>query len=161
MRHLLVVTSLLVAVALPARAQSATRTPSVPGAHLAAETVVKRLASADLRALLEEAGFAIESVQGDTLVIGRDDDLRLAVNLTNDGQLVHVWVAFTGTKATLEFVNDWNRESLLSRAYLDEDGDPTIETELDIEGGVTGARIRDYLRTTRKIVGEFASKLPY
>ena len=159
MRRLVVLVTLLLAVARAACAQQNVA-PSAPGAHLASEAVVKRLAGADLRALLVEAGYAIDSIASDTLVLVRLDDVRLAVALTNDGQLVHAQAAFIETKATLRTMNDWNRDNLLSRAYLDDDGDPTIETEIDIEGGVTGARLRDWLRTTRQVIAEFMAKLP-
>lgn len=48
---------------------------------------------------------------------------------------------FTGKKITLNRINEWNRAMKFSRAYLDGDGDPTLSSELDFEGGVTSDTI--------------------
>ncbi|SDF51902.1 Putative sensory transduction regulator [Thermus arciformis] len=53
-------------------------------------------------------------------------------------------------------INEWNREKLFSRAYLDEDGDPVVEADLDLEGGVTDGAIREFLETFRETLEAFA-----
>ena len=52
-------------------------------------------------------------------------------------------------------LNGWNREKLFSRAYLDEDGDPVLEADLDLEGGVTNEAIRAFLENFRDSMREF------
>lgn len=42
-------------------------------------------------------------------------------------------------------VNDWNRTSRFGRAYVDETGDPAIELDLLLAGGVTAQTIREYI----------------
>ncbi|WP_024119306.1 YbjN domain-containing protein [Thermus thermophilus] len=47
------------------------------------------------------------------------------------------------------------RSKLFSRAYLDEDGDPVLEADLDLEGGVTNGAIRALLENFRDSMREF------
>jgi hypothetical protein len=56
---------------------------------------------------------------------------------------------------TLQQVNEWNRTKRYSRAYLDSDGDPVIELDLDLAGGVTVARVKDFVQTARVSVAAF------
>lgn len=57
--------------------------------------------------------------------------------------------AFNDGSATPEKVNAWNRTKRYSRTYLDDDGDPHLELDLDLEGGVTRERIVNFLLTCR------------
>ncbi|MCS7218328.1 MAG: YbjN domain-containing protein [Thermus sp.] len=50
-------------------------------------------------------------------------------------------------KLPLERINEWNRRYRFSRSYLDEDGDPVLEADLDLTGGVADAAIRNFLQT--------------
>jgi len=45
--------------------------------------------------------------------------------------------------------NDWNREHRLSRAYLDTDNDPVLESDLGAEGGLSEERVRAFITTFR------------
>lgn len=46
---------------------------------------------------------------------------------------------------SLVSINDWNRLSRFGRAYVDETGDPAIELDLLLTGGVTAQTIREYI----------------
>jgi hypothetical protein len=50
----------------------------------------------------------------------------------------------------LKDVNEWNRTKRYSRSYLDEEGDPFLELDLDLAGGVLKERIVDFLSTCRQ-----------
>ena len=45
----------------------------------------------------------------------------------------------------LAAVNDWNADSRFGRAYIDEAGDPVIELDLLLSGGVTAQTVKDYI----------------
>jgi len=53
------------------------------------------------------------------------------------------WAA--GSEISLSAINDWNRRSRFGRAYVDETGDPAIELDLLLLGGVTAQTIREYI----------------
>ena len=128
------------------------------GASLAPAAVVAALTVPALVAVLHEQGATIEGTLGDTLVLVRHAGRRIAFQLVNDGQIVHA--AFEAVRgAPAEAVNAWNRETLLARAWVDGAGRARGEADLDLEGGVTGARLRDHLRTVLAMSTEFRRRL--
>ena len=53
------------------------------------------------------------------------------------------WAA--DTAVSLFAINDWNRRSRFGRAYVDETGDPAIELDLLLTGGVTAQTLKEYI----------------
>jgi len=53
------------------------------------------------------------------------------------------WI--TEVDVTLAMINDWNSGSRFGRAYMDDSGDPVIELDLLMVGGVTADTIREYI----------------
>jgi len=49
------------------------------------------------------------------------------------------------TQVSLSEVNDWNSRSRFGRAYVDEMGDPTVELDLLLIGGVTAQTLEEYI----------------
>lgn len=58
-----------------------------------------------------------------------------------------LFYAAWSTETPFEFsvVNDWNRRARFGRAYVDEQGDPVIELDLLLSGGVTLETIKAYI----------------
>ena len=48
-------------------------------------------------------------------------------------------------ETSLSGINHWNRTSRFGRAYVDEMGDPAIELDLLVSGGVTAQTIHEYI----------------
>lgn len=152
----------LLALAAGTAAGQAPLVPQVEAAHtgtsLAPSAIVSALTVPALVAVLHEQGAAVEGTMGDTLVLVRHAGRRIAFQLVNDGQIVHA--AFEAVRgAAPGAVNAWNRETLLARAWIDAAGRARGEADLDLEGGVTGARLRDHLRTVLAMAGEFRRRL--
>ena len=63
----------------------------------------------------------------------------------------------TDNPPSLELVNEWNREKRFSRAYLDEEGDPVLEADLDLAGGVADGAIRAFLDLFEENLRAFAA----
>jgi hypothetical protein len=59
-------------------------------------------------------------------------------------------------RPTLERINAWNREKRFSRAFLD-DGDPVLESDLGLTGGVTRETVVSFLKTFEVSLSEFAT----
>jgi hypothetical protein len=129
------------------------------GAALAPGAVLTALTVPALVAVLTEQGVTVEGTAGDTVAIARHGDQRLVFQLMNDGQIVRVAFSARGRQVPATAVNAWNRRTILSRAWVDEAGMATCESELDLEGGVTGARLRDFVRTTLLIAPEFGRRM--
>ncbi|MGF1656078.1 MAG: YbjN domain-containing protein [Verrucomicrobiales bacterium] len=59
---------------------------------------------------------------------------------------IQLYAGFTDSSANLETVNEWNKNRRFSRSYLDNDGDPIIEADLDFDGGVTREGVRKFIQ---------------
>ncbi|MDR1037377.1 MAG: YbjN domain-containing protein [Deltaproteobacteria bacterium] len=80
------------------------------------------------------------------------DGLVSTISFNNDNMLLAFYTASADTFSSLEEMNQWNRSHRLSRAYIDEDGDPCLESDLDFEGGILEDRIKDWLASVQRSV---------
>jgi hypothetical protein len=129
-----------------------------------APKVVTSLTPGEMEAILKEAGYRYERVEKDAKVFF---SLRMgglkAVLLLMDckggrcGSLQLAAAFSMRNPPTLERINAWNQEKRFSRAYLDKDGDPVLESELDLEGGVTQQAIISFLETFEISLSLFAT----
>ena len=49
------------------------------------------------------------------------------------------------TRSTLRKVNEGDRDGRWSKAYLDNDGDGVLESDFDIEPGVTRKQVQEWI----------------
>lgn len=133
----------LLAAALLATAHAAVEVRAA-----AIDDVVDTVSIEELAELMEGEGYAVE-VNNETFLQWKVDGYRCQVFVADDSQAVQFHVSFSDGNATLKKVNHWNATKRFSRTYLDEDGDPHLELDLDLAGGVTQERIVDYLRTCK------------
>lgn len=56
-------------------------------------------------------------------------------------------------------MSDWNREMRFGKAYLDLDGHPTIEMNVNLSKGVSRANLDETLDWWREVMGQFAEFL--
>jgi len=60
------------------------------------------------------------------------------------------------TALSLERINEWNRSQRFGRAYLDKEGDPVLEMDLDLDdGGLSAALFVDNLEFWNAVIGKF------
>ena len=107
---------------------------------------------ANLSAALEERGIPNS--------VDEDGDYRLNIDghvtyLIISKQALTLYGAWTGSDTDLNEINQWNLERRFSRAYLDEDGDPTLESDLDFEGGVCFSTITTFIATYEGSLDDF------
>jgi hypothetical protein len=75
---------------------------------------------------------------------------------------VQLYAGFSmGKKTALEKINEWNRDRRFGRAYLDGEGDPVVEYDLDLEGGVSKGAIEEWVRTFQSIAEAYASHVGF
>jgi len=101
-----------------------------------------------MKTILKDEGYAV-SIDDDGDLEWKIEGFRTYLLISDDGEYIQFQTSFEDTEATMETVNAWNQSKRYSRSYLDDDGDPILELDLDLEGGVTHARIVDYLKTCR------------
>lgn len=110
--------------------------------------VVTAMTSEELGKLMSDEGYSV-TIEPNGVVTWDVEGLQTQVVTADNHESLLFHAAFKGGNATLRKVNAWNRTERFSRSYLDEDGDPHLELDLDLSGGVTTERIREFLRTSR------------
>ena len=67
------------------------------------------------------------------------------------------WAA--DSAVSLSMINNWNSASRFGRAYMDDGGDPVIELDLLMAGGVTADTIREYIRVFTQAASSLGTAL--
>jgi hypothetical protein len=56
---------------------------------------------------------------------------------------------------SLERINAWNRDKRYGSAYLDDENDPWLQMDLDLEGGATTGQVTEYVELWDTLLGQF------
>ena len=115
----------------------------------ASAEVYETISTSELETIFKEEGYAVTVNENGNIVWKVEGWKTLVVREKKTGSNLLFRAAVGGTQATLSKVNEWNKKVQFSRTYLDDDGDPVLELDLDLAGGVTRARIVDFLETCR------------
>jgi hypothetical protein len=112
------------------------------------QTVITSIMAPEVESILRDLGFTGTRIdEDDDVIVMMHGRSVLVVIGSGNGRQLRASVAFVGVDLGLEEVNAWNRERILSKAYLDKDGDTILEAEVDLDGGVTVDRVKDWLHT--------------
>lgn len=84
--------------------------------------------------------------------------LTLALKRLADGDLLLTYAA-TGCDWSLSQINDWNRTKRLSRAYIDEEGDPVLEADLISDTGITEEQVAVFVDVFHASVHSYSTLL--
>jgi len=143
---LLAAGALLLALALPAQAQ----------------TLITGSDTAEVLNAARGYGAATLATQsnGDPVINGKINGISYQVFFRNctantDCEDLNFYVGFADTKPTLEVINDWNFNKRFSRAYLDQDKDACVEMDLDLVKGVTPEYLDAQFSVWSMIVEQF------
>lgn len=151
--------ALLVATAPPLTAQKKGDLLPAGGASAGSGDVITQISGDDIQRLLRDMGFSPQPLEGRENawaieVSGR----RALVMLSQSRQNIGLWSYVRGEgRVTMDKVNEWNKTKRFSRAYLDSDGDPNVEWDIDLEGGVSVGAVREGIRTFGIVVEAFKS----
>jgi hypothetical protein len=110
--------------------------------------IVETTTRDDIQELLKGEGYSVE-VDEDGDLLWKLEGYNTWMFLAKDGQSLQFYAPFGDGNATLKKVNTWNQTRRYSRSYLDDEGDPRLELDLDMAGGVTVARIKDFFLTCK------------
>lgn len=112
-----------------------------------AQEVLGTITSSKLVGIMKKQGFEVSDDPNG--ILWMLDGARTKMFVAKDGESIQFYVAFKESEANARKVNDWNKSKRYSKSYLDDSGDPCLELDLDLTGGVTEARIVDFLGTCR------------
>ena len=133
------------------------------------ETIFRSISAEDLSAVLKDSGYLPEISKrsdGNPIIKFEVFGLRTVVFFfaPKDGAY-EGFQFFAGfslqNKPGQAKMNDWNVAKRFAKAYVDSDGDPTLEMDVDLEGGVTREFIAARIRTWRSVLGAFARHIGY
>jgi len=116
---------------------------------------------------LQAAGYQAElqkDSEGDPMILSASSGSKFGVffyNCTNNANCAtvqfHAGFDTDPSKApSLERINAWNRSQRFGRAYLDNEGDPAIEMDIDLDdGGMSQALFIDNLEFWVSVLAQF------
>jgi len=114
------------------------------------------------------AGFGSASIDkdsyGDPMIIGRINGTRYKAIFhgCDEGKRcddIVLWAGWSGSKAGLDEVNEWNRTKRYGRAYIDNEGDPILEMAINLDYGVTYRNLEDSFNWWTKILSSFQDEV--
>ncbi len=118
-------------------------------APAADDAIITDIAAQRLAEILAQEGYGVAA----THVAGDDSVIHVKMNgnsvllvLGDSGTTLQACAAFGGTAANWRNINLWNKSKRFSRAYLDDEGDPVLESDINLEGGVTERAIAKFLK---------------
>jgi hypothetical protein len=162
-------------IAASVRALSALAALGLFALPAAAQIVYDPLTTRDVTSLLQSQGYdanveaSDEDYEGD-YVNTKLDKISFWIHFTacdEDGTDCEVIVFDAGfsykdenDRPTLEEINEWNEYSL-GKAGLDGNGDPYINIEINIVGGVTRDNMIDNISWWKNMIGEFTDYIDW
>lgn len=123
-------------------------TPSASGQEL-----IDTMSNRDVGRLLKDMGFDdVASVDINDDLTGFDvetPDYAFSIYNYRASHDLSLWMYIVNdegaTQASLQKVNDWNRDGRWSKAYIDGDGDWVLESDFDIEPGATEEQVKAWI----------------
>jgi hypothetical protein len=135
MKHSLIFTIVLTLITIPLQAQG----------------LFNKLSTAQLANVFKEEGYSYE-IDSDGDIRWKLEGVTTLVARQSEGECISFRVSFKNNSTTLSKVNEWNKLKRYGRSFLDDDGDPVLQADLDLAGGVTEDRIKDFLKTCRALM---------
>jgi hypothetical protein len=110
----------------------------------------------DLQALLRTEGYTVDRVDAQGNVVFKVEGTKVLALIQSNKTTIVFHIGWSGAaEATQKKVNDWNKTKLYSRAYLDDEGDPALELDLDLRDGVTMGHAKRVLKSIGPTMSQF------
>lgn len=120
--------------------------------------VVTTATPALIEGQLTQAGLKFSKLNEQTYAVELGaGDIKFAIINKGTFLAAHFGIKAPGTG--LDKINKWNATKYFSRAYLDDEGDPALESEFDVEKGVTAAAVGQFVQRFRASIAEFVQAL--
>lgn len=103
-------------------------------------TSIQRYSDEEIRNLLHREGYQSVRIIDNNQIRFVTNDTIYVLYLHDDGD-IHLYYGATGYSLSYKDINEWNRTSRLSRAYIDDEGDIALETDLLANAGLSPAMV--------------------
>ena len=119
---------------------------------VSAQQMRERITAEQLTGLLKDKGMdGTVNERGNVVVQANGSKIVFFIS----GQTLQAYFGLRGTKATVNSINEWNKTKRFGRAYIDAEGDPCVELDYDLEGGVSDDSLKVWFDTVTAIVRSF------
>jgi hypothetical protein len=132
--------------------------PASPGASGELSTGAELTTDEALVQLLESLGISNVSVLESGKILFRIEDVAMALFRFPDGDL-QLYYGVGGVRCPFEPINEWNKQHRHSRAYLDDEEDPVIESDLLSDGGMSQEKLEMFVRAFQVSAAQFLELL--
>ena len=129
---------------------------SAPLARAQDDKVIKEISYADTERILGTLKIDYENVSEGTYRFQLAGYKTLLLRKKN----LQLYASFK-KKTSLVRINEWNRDKRYTRAYIDKEGDPVLEADLDLEGGSSMGAVKELFRTWLTCVKLFTEHIGY
>lgn len=117
-------------------------------------TLKNRFSDDELVTILKEEGYgATRVLKPGALQVKINGTAYLLFNQP-DGDLQTAY-AISGVKLGYDDINEWNRTKRLSRAYLDNEMDPVLESDLLANAGMTPQHVTEFFNVFKESAAAF------
>lgn len=111
-----------------------------------------------LIALLGELGITEVTVMETGKILFTVNESSMALFRFPDGDL-QLFYGVGGVRCRLEPINEWNKLHRHSRAYIDDEEDPVLESDLLSDGGMSQEKLTMFVRAFQMSAREFQELL--
>ncbi len=98
----------------------------------------------DLAAILQGEGYGSIEVLDEGRIKFKVEGLPYLLLLMDDGDL-QMFCGFAGARLAFEDINDWNRKTRLSKAYIDAEQDPVMTSDLLANAGINEEMVKQFV----------------
>lgn len=95
--------------------------------------------------LMKEVGYSHVKLKSKNQAVTFDTDGRKIVLFIKKNGDLQLFFAISGGKWNHRTINEWNRNNRLSRAYLDKDNEPVLESDLMAGTGLSDEQITAFV----------------
>ena len=127
--------------------------PDSSEAPVTTEKIVKKATPRFIEALLDELELSYKP-QGKNGYLIRLEGTKMLVFIESGGGIM-LYCGFQGVKVDAKKINEWNKKHRFSRAYIDDSGDPVLESDLDFDGGVTLESLKLFVKVFKSSVTDY------
>ena len=119
-----------------------------------ADGLVDKYSDDNLIQILRQDGYGAVGKIKDGAIRFKVEGSTYVLYNQQDGDL-QLYYSLSGAKISFDVINEWNKTKRLSRAYLDSDLDPTLESDLLANAGMTEKHVTEFLRLFKISVSGF------
>ncbi|HXI86239.1 MAG TPA: YbjN domain-containing protein [Parvularculaceae bacterium] len=116
---------------------------------------------AQIEDILKQEGYSVEEYKSNMLVVSVGDQQVLVAVTGADGDVSYITYlqGLSKRDVALSFLTKFNSEVKFGRAYVDRDGDVTLQMDRNSSGGVTLSNIKSDFEVFLLLISKFLSDL--